>query len=94
MTEGKLSALQFSVAFGANGFWIMLVSVLVNKTIRKLGRPICLALGSLAMAAGAVTMWAGMVIFPTEMQTSWALYMFPVAISVAGLALTVGPATS
>jgi DHA1 family bicyclomycin/chloramphenicol resistance-like MFS transporter len=94
MTEGKLSALQFSVAFGANGFWIMLVSVLVNKTIRKLGRPICLALGSLAMAAGAVTMWAGMVIFPTEMQTSWALYMFPVAISVAGLAFTVGPATS
>lgn len=94
MTEGKLSALQFSVAFGANGFWIMLVSVLVNKMIRKVGRPICLALGSLAMAAGAVTMWAGMVIFPTEMQTSWALYMFPVAISVAGLAFTVGPATS
>ncbi|WLS77096.1 multidrug effflux MFS transporter [Erwinia pyri] len=94
MTEGKLSALQFSVAFGANGFWIMLVSVLVNKMIRKVGRPICLALGSLAMAAGAVTMWAGMIIFPTEMQTSWALYMFPVAISVAGLAFTVGPATS
>lgn len=94
MTEGKLTALQFSVAFGANGFWIMLVSVLVNKMIRKLGRPICLALGSLAMAAGAVTMWAGMVIFPAEMQTSWALYMFPVAISVAGLAFTVGPATS
>lgn len=94
MTEGKLSALQFSVAFGANGFWIMLVSVLVNKMIRKLGRPICLALGSLAMAAGAMTMWAGMLIFPTEMQTNWALYMFPVAISVAGLAFTVGPATS
>ncbi|MEM6050153.1 multidrug effflux MFS transporter [Erwinia sp. P7711] len=94
MTEGKLSALQFSVAFGANGFWIMLVSVLVNKMIRKLGRPICLALGSLAMATGAVTMWAGMLIFPTEMQTNWALYMFPVAISVAGLAFTVGPATS
>lgn len=94
MTEGKLSALQFSIAFGANGFWIMLVSVLVNKMIRKLGRPICLAFGSLAMAAGAVTLWAGMLIFPTEMQTSWALYMFPVAISVAGLAFTVGPATS
>ncbi|MBM6637083.1 Bcr/CflA family drug resistance efflux transporter, partial [Leclercia adecarboxylata] len=38
MTEGKLSALQFSIAFGANGFWIMLGSVLVNKIIRKLGR--------------------------------------------------------
>jgi DHA1 family bicyclomycin/chloramphenicol resistance-like MFS transporter len=35
-----------------------------------------------------------MLIFPAGMQTSWALYMFPVAISVAGLAFTVGPATS
>ncbi|WP_053142789.1 multidrug effflux MFS transporter [Erwinia billingiae] len=94
MTEGKLTALQFSIAFGANGFWIMLVSVLVNKMIRKLGRPICLAIGSLAMAAGALTMLGGMLIFPAAMQTSWALYMFPVAISVAGLAFTVGPATS
>ncbi|MGB9096443.1 multidrug effflux MFS transporter [Erwinia sp.] len=94
MTEGKLTALQFSIAFGANGFWIMLVSVLVNKMIRKLGRPICLAIGSMAMALGALTMLGGMVIFPAEMQTSWALYMFPVAISVAGLAFTVGPATS
>lgn len=94
MTEGKLTALQFSIAFGANGFWIMLVSVLVNKMIRKLGRPICLAIGSLAMAAGALTMLGGMLIFPAGIQTSWALYMFPVAISVAGLAFTVGPATS
>ncbi|WP_455863751.1 multidrug effflux MFS transporter [Pantoea agglomerans] len=94
MTEGKLTALQFSIAFGANGFWIMLVSVLVNKMIRKLGRPICLAIGSLAMAAGALTMLGGMLIFPAGMQTIWALYMFPVAISVAGLAFTVGPATS
>lgn len=94
MTEGKLTALQFSIAFGANGFWIMLVSVLVNKMIRKLGRPICLAIGSLAMAAGALTMLGGMLVFPAGMQTSWALYMFPVAISVAGLAFTVGPATS
>lgn len=94
MTEGKLTALQFSIAFGANGFWIMLVSVLVNKMIRKLGRPICLAIGSLAMAAGALTMLGGMLIFPAGMQTCWALYMFPVAISVAGLAFTVGPATS
>ncbi|KGT95703.1 MFS transporter [Erwinia typographi] len=94
MTEGKLTALQFSIAFGANGFWIMLVSVLVNKMIRKLGRPICLAIGSLAMALGAVTMLTGMVIFPAAMQSSWPLYMLPVAISVAGLAFTVGPATS
>ncbi|BCQ40225.1 Bcr/CflA family drug resistance efflux transporter [Erwinia rhapontici] len=94
MTEGKLSALQFSIAFGANGFWIMLVSVLVNKMIRKLGRPICLAIGALAMTVGAITLMGGVMLFPAAMQTHWALYMLPVAISVAGLAFTVGPATS
>ncbi|MCX8955887.1 Bcr/CflA family efflux MFS transporter [Erwinia psidii] len=94
MTEGELSALQFSIAFGANGFWIMLVSVLVNKMIRKLGRPFCLATGSLAMALGAITLMGGVWLLPTDWQTHWALYMFPVAISVAGLAFTVGPATS
>lgn len=94
MTEGKLSALQFSIAFGANGFWIMLVSVLVNKMIRKLGRPVCLAIGALAMTSGAVTLMAGVTLFPADLQTHWALYMLPVAISVAGLAFTVGPATS
>lgn len=94
MTEGKLSALQFSIAFGANGFWIMLVSVLVNKMIRKLGRPVCLATGALAMTLGAVTLMAGVMLFPVAAQTHWALYMLPVAISVAGLAFTVGPATS
>lgn len=94
MTEGKLSALQFSLAFGANGFWIMLVSVLVNKMIRKLGRPICLATGCLAMALGALTLTGGVIVMPAAWQTNWALYMIPVAISVAGLAFTVGPATS
>lgn len=94
MTEGKLSALQFSIAFGANGFWIMLVSVLVNKMIRKVGRPICLATGCFAMALGAVTLIGGVMLFPTTWQNNWALYMLPVAISVAGLAFTVGPATS
>ena len=88
MTEGRLSALQFSIAFGANGFWIMLVSVLVNKMIRKVGRPLCLAIGTLAMLLGAA------LLFPAHLQTHWALYMLPVAISVAGLAFTVGPATS
>ncbi|MEJ4044437.1 multidrug effflux MFS transporter [Erwinia sp. SLM-02] len=94
MTEGRLSALQFSIAFGANGFWIMLVSVLVNKVIRKLGRPICLAIGALAMTAGAVMLMAGVWLLPEAWQTNWALYMLPVAVSVAGLAFTVGPATS
>ncbi|MFG1172372.1 multidrug effflux MFS transporter [Erwiniaceae bacterium CAU 1747] len=94
MTEGRLSALQFSVAFGANGFWIMLVSVLANKVIRKLGRPVCLAMGALSMAAGAVMLMAGVWLLPEAWQTHWTLYMLPVAVSVAGLAFTVGPATS
>lgn len=94
MTEGKLTALQFSVAFGTNGFWIMLVSVGVNKVIRKLGRPFCLAAGALLMLLGAVMLMGGVLLLPAEWQTHWALYMVPVAVSVAGLAFTVGPATS
>lgn len=94
MSEGKLSALQFSVAFGANGFWIMLVSVLVNKTIRKVGRPFCLAIGGITMIVGAILLYGGATLLPVAWQSHWALYMIPVAISVAGLAFTVGPATS
>ncbi|MDL4912332.1 MAG: multidrug effflux MFS transporter [Enterobacterales bacterium endosymbiont of Blomia tropicalis] len=94
MTEGGLSPLQFSFAFGANGFWIMLVSVFVNKTIRKAGRPFCLAMGFITMLLGALLLMAGMYLLPASIQNHWALYMLPVAISVAGLAFTVGPATS
>ncbi|CAK9884883.1 MAG: Multidrug resistance protein MdtL [Candidatus Erwinia impunctatus] len=94
MQEGKLTSLQFSVAFGVNGFWIMLVSVLVNKMIRKVGRPFCLLTGSIAMLAGALLLSFGMSALPASVQFHWALYMFPVALAVAGLAFTVGPATS
>lgn len=94
MTEGGLSPLQFSFAFGANGFWIMLVSVFVNKTIRKAGRPFCLAMGFITMLLGALLLMAGMYLLPASIQNHWALYMLPVAVSVAGLAFTVGPATS
>lgn len=94
MTEGGLTPLQFSFAFGANGFWIMLVSAFVNKTIRKAGRPFCLAMGFVTMLAGAILLTAGMTLLPDSWQTHWSLYMIPVAVSVAGLAFTVGPATS
>lgn len=94
MTEGGLTPLQFSFAFGANGFWIMLVSAFVNKTIRKAGRPFCLAMGFVTMLLGALLLVAGMTLLPAAWQTHWSLYMIPVAISVAGLAFTVGPATS
>ena len=94
MTEGGLTPIQFSFAFGATGFWIMFVSMFVNKAIRKAGRPFCLAMGFFTMLLGAVLLMAGMQIFPAEMQPHCTLYMFPVAVSVAGLAVTVGPATS
>jgi len=94
MTEGGLTPLQFSFAFGANGFWIMLVSAFVNKAIRKAGRPFCLAMGFVTMLAGALLLFAGMHLLPQGAQSHWALYMLPVAVSVAGLAFTVGPATS
>ncbi|WP_292971190.1 multidrug effflux MFS transporter [Pantoea sp. UBA4549] len=94
MTEGGLTPLQFSFAFGANGFWIMVVSAFVNKTIRKAGRPFCLAMGFITMLLGAILLLAGVHLLPAEWQYHWALYMIPVAVSVAGLAFTVGPATS
>jgi len=94
MTEGGLTPLQFSFAFGANGFWIMLVSAFVNKTIRKAGRPFCLAMGFATMLIGAILLMMGTALFPAAWQNHWALYMIPVAVSVAGLAFTVGPATS
>jgi len=94
MTEGGLTPLQFSFAFGANGFWIMLVSAFVNKTIRKAGRPFCLAMGFATMLIGAILLMMGTTLLPAAWQNHWALYMIPVAVSVAGLAFTVGPATS
>lgn len=94
MTEGALSPIQFSFAFGANGLWIMLVSAFVNKTIRKAGRPFCLAMGFVTMLTGALLLTGGQLLLPAAWQTHWALYMLPVAVSVAGLAFTVGPATS
>lgn len=94
MTEDALSPIQFSCAFGANGLWIMLVSAFVNKTIRKAGRPFCLAMGFVTMLSGALLLTGGQLLLPAAWQTHWALYMLPVAVSVAGLAFTVGPATS
>nr|MBA2816892.1 UDP-glucose:undecaprenyl-phosphate glucose-1-phosphatetransferase [Candidatus Pantoea persica] len=46
------------------------------------------------MLLGALLLLAGMQLFPLGLQTHWALYMLPVAVSVAALAFTVGPATS
>jgi DHA1 family bicyclomycin/chloramphenicol resistance-like MFS transporter len=45
MGTAGLTPLQFSLVFGANGFWIMLVSFFANRIIHKVGRPVCLATG-------------------------------------------------
>ncbi|MBE5222393.1 multidrug effflux MFS transporter [Pectobacterium sp. A113-S21-F16] len=94
MNEAQLTPLEFSIAFGVNGFWIMLVSFFANRIIRKVGRPRCLAIGSLLMGAGFLSLLSGVVLLPEAMQNTWPTYMLPVALACAGLAFLIGPSTS
>ncbi|MCL2900194.1 multidrug effflux MFS transporter [Brenneria tiliae] len=94
MNQAQLTPLQFSLAFGANGFWIMLVSFFANRIIRKIGRPVCLSIGSALMGAGALSLIAGVALLPPQLQDTWPSYMLPVALACAGLAFLIGPSTS
>ncbi|UIM98917.1 multidrug effflux MFS transporter [Yersinia ruckeri] len=94
MGDAGLSPLQFSLAFGANGFWIMLVSFIANRIIQKIGRPFCLMTGSLLMALGSLGLLFGLIQLSAEAQNHWLVYMLPVASACAGLAFMMGPATS
>ncbi|EPL8096340.1 multidrug effflux MFS transporter [Morganella morganii] len=94
MGDAALSPLQFSVVFGANGFWIMAVSMVANRVIRRAGRPVCLVFGGMLMALGCAGLVSGLVLLPGEMQHHWLVYMLPVATACAGLAFIMGPATS
>ncbi|WP_420065697.1 multidrug effflux MFS transporter [Pectobacterium colocasium] len=94
MNQAQLTPLEFSIAFGANGFWIMLVSFFANRIIRKVGRPRCLAIGSLLMGAGFLSLLGGVVLLPDTLQDTWPTYMLPVALACAGLAFLIGPSTS
>ncbi|MEY1425463.1 multidrug effflux MFS transporter [Morganella morganii] len=94
MGDAALSPLQFSVVFGANGFWIMAVSMIANRVIRRAGRPVCLVFGGMLMALGCAGLVSGLVLLPGEMQHHWLVYMLPVATACAGLAFIMGPATS
>ncbi|CNH98997.1 putative multidrug resistance protein [Yersinia massiliensis] len=94
MVGAGLSPLQFSLAFGANGFWIMAVSFFANRIIQKVGRPTCLMTGSLLMALGALGLLFGLTQLSPETQHHWLVYMLPVASACAGLAFMMGPATS
>ncbi|WCG84960.1 multidrug effflux MFS transporter [Pectobacterium sp. A5351] len=94
MNQARLTPLEFSLAFGANGFWIMLVSFFANRIIRKVGRPRCLSVGSLLMGAGFLSLLGGVVLLPDTMQNTWPTYMLPVALACGGLAFLIGPSTS
>lgn len=94
MSRGGLTPLQFSLVFGANGFWIMLMSFIANRIIRKLGRPLCLTIGGLLMLIGGSGLLAGLVLLPAQLQLATWVYMVPVASACAGLAFVIGPATS
>lgn len=94
MGVAGLTPLQFSLAFGANGFWIMLVSVIANRVIRKAGRPACLTIGALLMALGGLTLLTSVAWTPPAWQTHWLSYMLPVAAACSGLAFLMGPAAS
>lgn len=93
MVGARLTPLQFSLVFGANGFWIMAVSFFANRIIQKVGRPACLMTGSVLMALGCFGLLYGLGLSP-ELQHHWLVYMLPVASACAGLAFMMGPATS
>lgn len=94
MGTAGLTPLQFSLVFGANGFWIMLVSFFANRIIHKVGRPICLATGGVLMGIGCIGLLLGVSLLSGAAQTHWLAYMLPVAFACAGLAFVMGPATS
>lgn len=94
MGDAALSPLQFSVVFGANGFWIMGISMIANRVIRKAGRPVCLVSGGVLMALGCAALALSTVLFSAQIQSHWLIYMLPVAAACAGLAFIMGPATS
>lgn len=94
MGESGLTPLQFSIAFGANGLWIMLASYVANFYIPRIGRPNCLKVGSILMGVGCLVLLLGITVLPTAMQSHWLAYMLPVAIACTGLAFMMGTATS
>ncbi|WP_413738723.1 multidrug effflux MFS transporter [Sodalis sp. RH21] len=94
MGDAQLTPLQFSVAFGCNGFWIMFVSVIANRVIRKAGRPACLTIGTALMGLGGLLLLTHVLLLPAPWQAHWLGYMLPVAVACSGLAFLMGPAAS
>ncbi|ENE0776127.1 multidrug effflux MFS transporter [Providencia stuartii] len=94
MGDSKLTPLEFSLVFGANGFWIMFASYIANHYIPKIGRPNCLKAGSLFMGIWCLGLVLGLMLLPYALQNHWLVYMLPVACACTGLAFMMGTATS
>ncbi|EKT58345.1 multidrug effflux MFS transporter [Providencia sneebia] len=94
MNEYNLTPLEFSLVFGANGFWIMMASYIANHYIPKIGRPNCLKVGSLFMAVGGIGLLSASTILTSLDYDHWLVYMLPVACACTGLAFMMGTATS
>ncbi|MGV2701746.1 UNVERIFIED_CONTAM: Bcr/CflA family drug resistance efflux transporter, partial [Raoultella ornithinolytica] len=71
MGTAGLTPLQFSLVFGANGFWIMLVSFFANRIIHKVGRPVCLATCGILMGLGCLGLLLGVMCHPAAAQAHW-----------------------
>ncbi|MCK8329418.1 Bcr/CflA family drug resistance efflux transporter, partial [Erwinia amylovora] len=61
------------MAIEANGYWIMMLSDLVNSLNRLPGRPYCLAAAALAMFDGAIMLMAGDLLLPDSRPNKWLL---------------------
>ncbi len=90
ISEGGLSPVAFSIAFGINGFWIMAASYLANLVIRRWGRVACMQGAVLLMLAGALSLVAAF----GAMGAQVLAYMLPVALACAGFAFALGSSTS
>lgn len=94
MVHGGLSSLQFSLVFGANGFWVMAMSLLATRMIVKIGRPACLTLSVILIGSGFLLLCAIILWVPETLQSRWWIFMSPIVVAFAGLAFAIGPATS
>lgn len=94
MVQGGLSPLQFSLVFGANGFWVMAMSLLATRMIVKIGRPACLTLSVIFIGSGFLLLCAIILWLPEAQQSRWWIFMSPIVVAFAGLAFAIGPATS
>lgn len=94
MVHGGLSPLQFPLVFGANGFWVMAMSLLATRAIVKINRPACLTISVILIGSGFLLLCAIILWLPEALQARWWIFMAPLVVAFAGLAFAIGTATS